>query len=368
MCSTLFFIFNNIKIYLKAGDTLSEPFQSNVGGPQGDVSSALLFSLFISDIVNHIPKLGPKINEVIVSIILYADDMCLIAKSAEDLQQMLDALKAYCDANRLEVNVDKTKIMVFHRGMLPNTESSREYVYDGRSLEVVKTFCYLGFWLTVQLSFTRHLEATVAKARARIGLLFAKLPLTHVPLQLAIQVFQEYIAPIFHYGLPLWISRVSNSALQAMDAVWTKYLKRYLGLPAHANNATVFFVTKTEPLSKSLQLRAPHQTGGLLFPNKLSGMSLMFLANLPQYDCKVDPFNPIPDIPSAFWISRTFDSIPTTAYYRKRLMRELFDIEHMELCNNNVFHTRAESSCICKLCAQHAHPYHVRYCTAIYAS
>ena len=95
LCETLFNIFNNIKMYLKAGDALSEPFQSNIGGPQGDVSSALLFSLFISDIVQCLPKLGPKINEVIVSVILYADDMCLIAKSAEDLQRMLDALKVY---------------------------------------------------------------------------------------------------------------------------------------------------------------------------------------------------------------------------------------------------------------------------------
>jgi len=95
LCETLFNIFNNIKMYLKAGDALSEPFQSNIGGPQGDVSSALLFSLFISDIVQCLPKLGPKINEVIVSVILYADDMGLIAKSAEDLQRMLDALKVY---------------------------------------------------------------------------------------------------------------------------------------------------------------------------------------------------------------------------------------------------------------------------------
>ena len=109
LCATLFNICNSIRIYLKAGDSLSEPFQSNIGGPQGDVSSALLFSLFIADIIHHIPKIGPQINNVVVSIILYADDMCLIAESAADLQQMLDALKSYCDDNKLQVNVTKTK-------------------------------------------------------------------------------------------------------------------------------------------------------------------------------------------------------------------------------------------------------------------
>ena len=109
LCDTIFNIFNNIRIYLKAGEAQSEPFLSNIGGSQGDVSSALLFSLFISDIVHYIPQIGPKINTVTVSIILYADDMALIAESKDDLQQMLDALKAYCDENKLEVNVSKTK-------------------------------------------------------------------------------------------------------------------------------------------------------------------------------------------------------------------------------------------------------------------
>jgi len=220
ICATIFHIFNNIRIYLKAGDTLSEPFQSNIGGPQGDVSAALLFSLFISDLVDYIPKIGPKINETIVSLILYADDMCLIAQSAEDLQIMLDALKAYCDENKLEVNVAKTKIMVFHHGKMTKADDSFEFKYNGQLLEVVKSICYLGFWLTVQLSFTRHCEATIAKARARIGLLFAKLPLKDLPLYLTIQVFQVYVAPLFHYGLNIWTSKVSNSALQSsMDEI-----------------------------------------------------------------------------------------------------------------------------------------------------
>ena len=140
-----------------------------------------------SDIVDFIPKLGPTLNGVIVSMILYADDMALIAESKDDLQHMLDALKAYCDENKLEVNVSKTKIMIFHRGRLPDTPY--QFSYDGQSVEIVKTFCYLGFWLTTQLSFTRHLEAVIAKARARIGLLFARLPLMHVPLHLTLKVF-----------------------------------------------------------------------------------------------------------------------------------------------------------------------------------
>ena len=357
LCATLFYIFNTVRVYLKAGDSLSEPFQSNIGGPQGDVSSALLFSLFISDIVNHIPKIGPKINDVIVSIILYADDMCLIAESENDLQRMLDSLEEYCDENKLEVNVNKTKVMVFHRGRLPTMSIKPSYA--GQLLEIVNHFCYLGFWFSVQLSYTRHVETVISKARARIGLLFAKLPLVHLPLHLVLKVFSVYIAPLFHYGLPLYMSRVSGAAMQAIDSVFTKFLKRYLCIPPSANNAILLHVTSQQPLTNTLKRRAPHQTGGLIFPGSLSGMKLSFLENI---DRDIEFYDPVPLIPSAFWNTRIVTSIPVNKFYRKRLMREIFDLHHMEICTNTTFHIRPEESCVCNVCFRHAHPYHVNYC------
>jgi hypothetical protein len=82
----------------------------------------------------------------------------------------------------INFHIGKTKVMIFHRGRLP--QESNDFQYAGESLEIVKAFCYLGFWFSTQLSFTRHLETAIAKARARIGLLFAKLPLTDIPLDL----------------------------------------------------------------------------------------------------------------------------------------------------------------------------------------
>ena len=183
----------------------------------------------------------------------------------------------------------------------------------------------------------------------------------HVPLHLTLKVFQELVAPLFHYGLALWSSQVSNAALQSLDALWTKFLKRYLGLPNYANNATVLFITNTQPLSKSLRSRAPHETGGLTFPTSLSGLKLSFLADIEQ--SVQERYNPIPLIPTTFWNTRTIENIPMTLFYRKRLMREVFDIDHMDVCANSKFHVRSELTCVCKICSKHAHPYHARFCS-----
>ena len=54
---------------------------------------------------------------------MYADDIILLAKSEEDLQDALSAMFHYCNKWKLQVNVKKTKIVVFSRGkirIIPN--------------------------------------------------------------------------------------------------------------------------------------------------------------------------------------------------------------------------------------------------------
>ena len=43
---------------------------------------------------------------------MYADDLVLISKSKGGLQAQLDALNVYCDEWELNINIDKTKIMI----------------------------------------------------------------------------------------------------------------------------------------------------------------------------------------------------------------------------------------------------------------
>jgi len=235
-CASLFHIFNNTRIFVQAGLFLSAPFVSNIGTPQGDAIAAILFSLFLSDLPRSIPDIGPLLGTTRISLIMYADDLVLIAETSDDLQKMIDALKTYCDDNRLTVNISKTKCMIFHRGRCPKTS----FQYNGQELEIVKSFTYLGFIFTVQLSFTKHLEAQIVKARSRVGQLFVRLPLMDLPLDLVLKTFAVYVIPIFLYGLPMWLNACSKSAICSMDAIFTKYLKRYVHLPPWANNAKPF--------------------------------------------------------------------------------------------------------------------------------
>ena len=47
---------------------------------------------------------------VIVSVMLYADDIALVAENEEPLQLMLNKLHSLCNQYKMQINQDETKI------------------------------------------------------------------------------------------------------------------------------------------------------------------------------------------------------------------------------------------------------------------
>ena len=253
-CQSLNFIFHSTKFFIKSGELFTHHFSSNVGVPQGDPISPILFNLFIHDLPSSLHHHGVDLFGIKIPYIQYADDLCLVSESAEDLQHSLNNLATYCATNSIEVNVSKTKIQVFHQGRLP----ACSFQLEGRPIDIVNNFNYLGFGFSTQLSFSEHVKTINSKARAKCGLLFTRLLIIDLPLSTVLDLFSIFILPTYLYGLPLWYSNCSASSLQMVDATFTKFLKRYPHVPSHSNNASVHFLTSTIPLSKTLPRSAPN--------------------------------------------------------------------------------------------------------------
>ena len=70
-------------------------------------------------------NLGVKIHDqFIVSILLFADDIALIADSEDHLQRMLDFLSHWCSQNKISVNISKTKVFHFRKKNKALTDSN----------------------------------------------------------------------------------------------------------------------------------------------------------------------------------------------------------------------------------------------------
>jgi len=83
-----------------------------------EIISPILVSSFLEDLKLFLQgntNSVSLINDIVLIILLFADDMAIFGNNPEDLQNNLSLLRDYCNIWRLEVNGDKTKIMVFRK-------------------------------------------------------------------------------------------------------------------------------------------------------------------------------------------------------------------------------------------------------------
>ena len=108
-------MYNNNESCVRLNSYLTDWFKVEKGVRQGDGLSPTLFGLYINDLAAEINQLelGVNIGDLKISILLYADDIVILANSEQDLQQMLNTLNHWCQKWQLNVNEEKTKIIHF---------------------------------------------------------------------------------------------------------------------------------------------------------------------------------------------------------------------------------------------------------------
>jgi len=78
--------------------------------------SPLLLSLFVEDLKLYLQQYVHDcihIDDLILILLLFADDMAIVGKTPLEIQYQLYCLLEYCNAWGFSVNTAKTKIMVF---------------------------------------------------------------------------------------------------------------------------------------------------------------------------------------------------------------------------------------------------------------
>jgi hypothetical protein len=66
-------------------------------------------------------------------------DTVVLAESEEGMQNALDIFQLYCKQWKLEVNVNKTKIIIFSKG---KSRSNFEFKLQHETIEVVDSFLF----------------------------------------------------------------------------------------------------------------------------------------------------------------------------------------------------------------------------------
>ena len=84
------------------------------------------------------------------------------------LQEDLTRIEHWLAANKLTLNVKKTKSMTFCTPYFRG-DTSLNLLMGGENIEQVSKFKYLGIWLEPRLTFNYHVESVCKKSKMRLG-------------------------------------------------------------------------------------------------------------------------------------------------------------------------------------------------------
>jgi hypothetical protein len=347
LCSLLNTVMGNISLRVRSNGSVSSTFVSHNGLPQGDPLSPLLFSLYIADLpdvlhcCNGIPLQSNTHDSL--KYILYADDLVLVAPTPIDLQISVARLQTYCTENDLTVSIPKTKCLAFYKGNIPYYS----IFLNGEKLDKVNEFTYLGVVLTTRLASSKHISRVLSQCNSRMGFLFAKLHLQDIPVSVALTVFRTYILPILSYALPTWLPKARASSITKINALFTKFLKRFLCVPYATPNVLVHSTLKTSPLIHQLDTIHASMFQNLSFPTAMEGIRFT-----PPPDCP-RPLSAPMTLPEYMSLSPVAipPDLPIKGTAKRALLYDAFDLFHPHMCTDSSFHTKVDpDTCTCKFC------------------
>lgn len=218
---------NTCQVKLNTKGHLSSDIPNLKGVKQGCILAPFLFNLFLSDLPDHLQKIeshAPKLNQKPVPLLLYADDAVLLSLTSLGLKRLLSSLILYCECNKLSINYEKTKILVFSNGW-----KLEKWKIRGQEIQQVKIHRYLGILFQSNLGWITHRTNAIKQAKctsSAVARFYYQTGNQFIPA--AIQIFQTKVQSQLLYGIPLWVQAYNSD----LKKIHSSFLRRILGLPA----------------------------------------------------------------------------------------------------------------------------------------
>ena len=155
---TIIFWYSELRCRVRWGDTLSSWFDVKAGVRQGGVLSPVLYCIYVDELVEILKAtgIGCHLKNLFLSILLYADDMALLAPSQKGLQKLLHTTEQYCQQWDIMLNDKKTKNMFFGKKV-----SLSPLKLDGKDIEWVDSWVYLGVTVCSHKNFNCCIDGKV---------------------------------------------------------------------------------------------------------------------------------------------------------------------------------------------------------------
>jgi len=214
---------------INTGEGPTEEIKITKGVLQGESASPSLFNAFIEGLSRVFDKTyiaGIRISSILIHHLLYADDLVILAPSAETLQQKMTLASNFFHSRALQVNHKKTQVVVFSKS--GRTPKSEKFSWRKVPIQVVKEYTYLGVIFSSNGRFQAQATSAVSKGHAASA---ALTPILKFPRNFSLLSTKKLLTSILLsttlYGAGIW----GHGHAEQLEATQQRYLKRVLGLP-----------------------------------------------------------------------------------------------------------------------------------------
>lgn len=131
---------------------------------------------------------------------MYADDIILLSSSAQGLQQKLNRLNEYCKDWCLNINTDKTKVLIFNKA---GRHITQHFLFNDINIGCVSQYRYLGVTFCDSGIFSFAQKELYNKALKAYHKLRKDFLSPNPNIKNCLHVFDHTIKPIL-YGSEIW--------------------------------------------------------------------------------------------------------------------------------------------------------------------
>ena len=213
--------------------TVGSSWKSEMGTRQGGILSPLLFNFYLKDCIDEVTKLnvGCNLGSSKCNILAYADDLILIAPSAQGLQHIVNNIGISLSKHKLLINNTKSKYIVFkYKNKL---EINSSIVLNGVQLERVYEYKYLGIILMDNMSNNRDSDRIVNSFLGQFNSLYYKF--NFASQNVLTYLFKTYCSSF--YGIELWYNDSNRKKnLYKTSVAYHKAIKRIVHLNSWDSN------------------------------------------------------------------------------------------------------------------------------------
>ena len=227
----------------------SSKFSVRNGVRQGGVLSPNLFTVYVDSLLDALRASGRGCywHSLFAGAFCYADDLAILAPSADGLRKMLSVCEEFASSHRVRFNPAKIQLICF--GTAVNCSCSDTFIFCGRRLAMLDSVVHLGSYLTVNLSDDLDIRMKTMDFIRQANAVLLRFHFADRALKT--HLFRSYCLGL--YGGALW--NLSSGPVRALEVSYNNILRRIWSLPRTAHTAVVHSVAELKSVFNLLYCR-----------------------------------------------------------------------------------------------------------------